>query len=131
MKTSIISLIALAVSAATAYPITGDDVKCRSGPGTTYAVKKTFKKGTDIDITCQTEGTNIFGNSIWDMTNDGCYVSDYYVKTGSNGYVTVKCQGSGCSPPKSNKATVDFIAGFESFVSTICKSNSFSTGNQN
>ena len=121
MKFLTLAVLASAISTATAYPITADDVKCRSGPGTSFAVKKTYKKGTDVDISCQTEGTDIFGNSIWDKTQDGCYVSDYYVKTGSDGYVTDKCEGSGCSPPKSNSATVDLIAEFEGFVSTICK----------
>jgi uncharacterized protein YraI len=121
MKFLTLAVLASAISTATAYPITADDVKCRSGPGTSFAVKKTYKKDTNVDISCQTEGTDIFGNSIWDKTQDGCYVSDYYVKTGSDGYVTDKCEGGGCSPPKSNSATVDLIAEFEGFVSTICK----------
>ncbi|KAJ2073165.1 hypothetical protein GGI16_008894, partial [Coemansia sp. S142-1] len=38
------------------------------------------------------------GNSLWDKTTHGCYVADYYVKTGSTGYVSGKCS-SGGSPP--------------------------------
>jgi uncharacterized protein YraI len=85
---------AVAFSVTNAYPITGDGVNCRSGPGTSYAIKKTYPKGTDIKISCQTSGTEVNGNSIWDKTEDGCYVSDYYVKTGTNGYVTTKCSSS-------------------------------------
>ncbi|KAJ5317365.1 hypothetical protein PENANT_c034G03376 [Penicillium antarcticum] len=79
-----------------AYPITGDTVNCRSGPGTSYSVVKSYKKGADVAITCQASGTDIKGDSIWDKTADGCYVADFYVKTGSSSYVTKKCNsGSG------------------------------------
>lgn len=87
--------VAFLSTSAFAYPITGTTVNCRSGPGTSYAVKKTYKKGDAVTITCQKEGPVISGNSIWDKTSDGCYVADYYVKTGSNGYVKPKCDGGG------------------------------------
>jgi hypothetical protein len=79
----------------TAYPITGDGVNCRSGPGTSYSVVKSYKKGADVSITCQAPGTDVKGDSIWDKTADGCYVADYYVKTGSSSYVTKNCDDSG------------------------------------
>jgi surface antigen len=85
--------LAVAASLASAYPSKADGLHCRSGPGTSYSSKKTYKKGADVKITCQTEGTTIFGNSIWDKTSDGCYVADYYIKTGKDGYVTTKCPG--------------------------------------
>ncbi|GJN69427.1 CHAP domain-containing protein [Purpureocillium lilacinum] len=90
------SAIGLA-SVASAFPITGSTVNCRAGPDTSSAVKKTYTKGTDVKIVCQTEGPTIEGNSIWDKTSDGCYVADFYVKTGKNGYVTDKCPGT--KPP--------------------------------
>jgi hypothetical protein len=77
------------------YPITGDGVNCRSGPGTSYSVVKSYKKGADVSITCQASGTDVKGDSVWDKTADGCYVADYYVKTGSSSYITKKCDGSG------------------------------------
>lgn len=86
---------AVAVSVTSAYPITGNGVNCRSGPGTSYAVKKVYAKGADIKVSCQTTGPSVNGNNIWDKTQDGCYVADYYVKTGTNGYVTKKCSASG------------------------------------
>ncbi|KAK4235773.1 N-acetylmuramoyl-L-alanine amidase sle1 [Achaetomium macrosporum] len=97
MKLAILAAFfqAVAFSVTNAYPISGDGVNCRSGPGTSYAVKKTYPKGTEIKISCQTEGTSVNGNSIWDKTQDGCYVADYYVKTGTNGYVTDVCGSSG------------------------------------
>ncbi|RYP11779.1 hypothetical protein DL767_010704 [Monosporascus sp. MG133] len=114
----------LACSTASAYLITGDSVNCRDGPGTSFKVLKTYQKGHDVSITCQTEGTDVSGNTIWDKTSDGCYVADYYVKTGSNGYVTDKCTNAPlppptCGAPKSNAATVNLIADFEGFVPNI------------
>ncbi|KXX79723.1 Uncharacterized protein YraJ [Madurella mycetomatis] len=93
--TSLFLTLAAAVSMVTAYPITGDGVNCRSGPGTNYKVIKSYKKGTDVKITCQVNGESINGNKIWDKTSDGCYVTDYYVKTGSNSMVTKKCSSGG------------------------------------
>jgi len=91
----VLSLLSFANAA---YPITGNTVNCRTGPGTSYGVKLTYKKGKKVDISCQTSGTSVNGNNIWDKTSDGCYVADYYVKTGTNGYVTKKCSG-GSKPP--------------------------------
>ncbi|KAK5993059.1 hypothetical protein PT974_06487 [Cladobotryum mycophilum] len=88
-----------------AYPITGETVNCRSGPGTSFDVKKSYKKDQDISVTCQTEGTSVNGNSIWDKTPDGCYVADYYVKTGSSGYVKEKCSGAP-APPSSGGGAI-------------------------
>ncbi|KAJ2608031.1 hypothetical protein H4S08_004603 [Coemansia sp. RSA 1365] len=101
LSIAVLALVTLA-SVTDAYPITGNTVNCRLGPGTSYSVKKSYKKGADVKITCQTSGTSVSGNSIWDKTSDGCYVADYYVKTGSNGYVTKKCSG-GSKPPSGGK----------------------------
>lgn len=123
MKTAFAALVFSLASIVSAYPITGDVVNCRTGPGTSYAIKKSYKKNQDISISCQTAGTSVNGNSIWDKTADGCYVADYYVKTGSSGYVTKKCTASsgGGSPSSSycktiNTAGVDLIAKWEGFV---------------
>lgn len=82
------------VSAGT-YPITADDVKCRSSAGTSHEVVRTYSKGTEVTVSCQKYGESIFGNNIWDMTGSDCYVSDYYVKTGSDGMVEPECDGGG------------------------------------
>ncbi|KAL3467007.1 hypothetical protein BJX64DRAFT_284155 [Aspergillus heterothallicus] len=75
------------------YPITATEVNCRSGPGTSYDIVTSYTKGTEVSISCQASGTSVNGNSIWDKTEDDCYVADYYVKTGTDGYVTDKCEG--------------------------------------
>lgn len=99
MKVAVFAALfqAVAVSVTSAYPITGNGVNCRSGPSTSDPIKKTYAKGSDVKVTCQTTGTSVNGNNIWDKTQDGCYVADYYVKTGTNGYVTDKCSSGGSS----------------------------------
>ncbi|KAJ1737720.1 hypothetical protein LPJ78_005926 [Coemansia sp. RSA 989] len=128
MKLSAIAafVLASATSFAKTYPVTANALSCRSGPGTSYAVKRTYAKGHQVSISCQTSGTSVNGNSIWDKTSDGCYVADYYVKTGVNGYVTSKCGGSsgggggssGSYCKKLNSAGVNLIAQWEGFVAS-------------
>ncbi|KAJ2556964.1 hypothetical protein EV175_001646 [Coemansia sp. RSA 1933] len=102
-----------------AYAIKADVVNCRTGPGTNYSIKTTYKKGQDISISCQAAGTDINGDSLWDKTPDGCYVSDYYVSTGSSNYVTTKCNaGSSSYCTTINTAGINLIAQFEGFVAS-------------
>jgi len=115
--------VAMASSLVSAYPITGTTVNCRAEPNTSSAVKKTYAKGVDVKLVCQTEGPVIEGNSIWDKTTDGCYVADFYVKTGKNGYVTDKCSGGGTPKPPSggfckglNAGGIEFVKAHEGFV---------------
>lgn len=93
------SILALSLAVAgplvDAYPITGNTVSCRSGPSTSFKAVRTYAKNTDVTVKCQTSGETIQGNYLWDKTSDGCYVADYYVKTGSNGMVTGPCKSSG------------------------------------
>ncbi|KAL9560756.1 hypothetical protein ACKAV7_015073 [Fusarium commune] len=113
MRIHIFAVHFLAVAPSTAFLITDEGVRCRSGPTTSHDIQRQFAKGTDVTITCQTEGTYIEGNALWDKTTFGCYVSDYYVATGSSGYVTSKCRS--CRAPKPNATTVNLIASFEGF----------------
>ncbi|KAK4042287.1 hypothetical protein C8A01DRAFT_44671 [Parachaetomium inaequale] len=93
-----LSLTALALAAAvpmvSAYPVKADSLNCRAGPGTSYDVVRKYKKGVDVKITCQTTGPSIEGDNLWDKTSDGCYVADFYIQTGTSGYVTDKCGDS-------------------------------------
>ncbi len=96
MQLSLIALgLAAAVPMVSAYPVKADTLNCRSGPGTSYKIVKTYKKNTDLKITCQIPGTSVEGTNLWDKTSDGCYVADYYVKTGTSGYVAAHCDASG------------------------------------
>ncbi|KAJ2806972.1 hypothetical protein H4R21_000661 [Coemansia helicoidea] len=72
-------------------------VNCRSSPSTSGKVVRTYTASDDISLTCQTSGQTVSGNSLWDKTTDGCFVADYYLKTGSTGYVVGKCDSGGGS----------------------------------
>ncbi|MYW70231.1 SH3 domain-containing protein [Streptomyces sp. SID8379] len=82
-------------SAAT-YPVApGYNVNVRSGPGTQYRVVRALPLGARVQILCQKPGTTVTGpygtTKIWDSIGVGEYVSDAYVKTGSDGYVAPRC----------------------------------------
>lgn len=82
-----------------AYPITADGVNCRTGPSTTYSVVKSYALNTEVELTCQTNGETVLGTTIWDKTTDDCYVTDAYVKTGSDGMVVAECEEDSEPPP--------------------------------
>ncbi|KAL5360645.1 hypothetical protein BJX96DRAFT_73122 [Aspergillus floccosus] len=91
--TNLLLSLAAALSMANAYTITGSEVNCRTGPSTNDGISRTYKKGDDVKLSCQTYGESVQGSTIWDKTTDGCYVADYYVKTGTTGMVTGECGG--------------------------------------
>lgn len=121
MRPFTLTFISIAGISVSAYAVTGSAVNCHAGPGTSFAVEKSYSQSEDVNIVCQTDGNSFNGSSVWDKTSGGCYVADYYVKTGSNGYIMSKCGGGSCAAPDSNKETVDLIAEFEGFVPTICE----------
>ncbi|EFL24241.1 conserved hypothetical protein [Streptomyces himastatinicus ATCC 53653] len=84
------------VAQAVTYPTApGYQVNVRSGPGTGYTLVKKLPANTRVAIRCQTHGQRVSGpygsTDIWDCIAPGQYVSDAYVKTGSDGFVTVSC----------------------------------------
>ncbi|MEV7526686.1 peptidase [Streptomyces sp. NPDC091371] len=78
------------------YPVApGYRVNVRSGPGTSYAIVKVLPYDAVVTIRCQCPGTTVSGpygtTNIWDCIGNGLFVSDAYVKTGSDGYVANRC----------------------------------------
>ncbi|MFF4100241.1 SH3 domain-containing protein [Streptomyces sp. NPDC001903] len=78
------------------FPVApGYRVNVRSGPGTNYSVIDTLPYGANVTIRCQCDGTTVSGpygtSDIWDCIGNGRFVSDAYVKTGSDGYVANRC----------------------------------------
>jgi uncharacterized protein YraI len=73
----------------------GVQLNVRSGPGTGYSIVGVLPAGAKVAIFCQTPGTTVTGtygtSNIWDSIDDGEFVSDAYVNTGSDGYVTSRC----------------------------------------
>ncbi|MFI6085300.1 hypothetical protein ACIBBB_30775 [Streptomyces sp. NPDC051217] len=78
------------------YPIApGYRVNVRSGPGTHYSVVRTLPYDVKVPVYCQKPGTSVNGpygtSNLWDNIANGQFVSDAYVKTGSDGYVAPRC----------------------------------------
>ncbi|MDI3388880.1 SH3 domain-containing protein [Streptomyces sp. B-S-A8] len=71
------------------------DVNVRSGPGTSYAKVGRLDAGSRVTLQCQTPGQTITGplgtTRIWSRIGTGRYVSDAYIRTGSDGYVAPRC----------------------------------------
>jgi uncharacterized protein YraI len=87
---------AATAQAATTYPVAPDvRLNVRSGPGTDYTIVRVLPEGSRVLIYCQSPGTTVTGpygtSNIWDNINNGQYVSDAYVNTGSDGYVASRC----------------------------------------
>lgn len=61
----------------------------RSGPGTSYGSVGWVAEGASVRISCQTTGTSIGGNQIWDyLPDEGGYVTDYYMNSGYSGWIS-------------------------------------------
>ena len=87
---------AATTAAVRSYPIApGVSLNVRSGPGTTYRIVRVLPEGSHVSIICQKPGQTVTGpygtSNIWDGIASGEYVSDTYVKTGSDGYVAPLC----------------------------------------
>jgi uncharacterized protein YraI len=73
----------------------GVRLNVRSGPGTSYPVVRVLPYDAEVIIYCQSPGTKVNGyygtSSIWDNISSDQFISDAYVDTGSDGYVTGRC----------------------------------------
>ncbi|MGW2596253.1 SH3 domain-containing protein [Streptomyces klenkii] len=89
-------LSARSAAASVYYPVApGQQVNVRRGPNTGSQIVRVLPEDSRIAIRCQTRGETITGpygtTDIWDSIAPGQYVSDAYVKTGSDGFVTIRC----------------------------------------
>ncbi|MFE7430119.1 SH3 domain-containing protein [Streptomyces sp. NPDC014735] len=78
------------------YPIApGYRVNVRRGPGTQYGIVRTLPYGMRVPVYCQKAGERVTGpygtSNIWDNIANGQFVSDAYVRTGSDGYIAPRC----------------------------------------
>ncbi|MFG3207181.1 SH3 domain-containing protein [Streptomyces sp. NPDC048192] len=94
---TVLSLPASAASTDLRYYSVAPGVRLnvRSGPGTSYNIVRVLAEGAKVPIFCQTPGTTVTGpygtSNIWDNIDNGEYVSDTYVQTGSDGYIAPRC----------------------------------------
>ncbi|EKD01964.1 glycoside hydrolase family 24 protein [Trichosporon asahii var. asahii CBS 8904] len=117
LVSALLTTVLAATASAASYPIKTDGVRCRSGPGTSYDIKKTYSAGDKVTLSCYKTGTSVEGNTYWDKTGDGCYVSDYYVKTGSTTPVVSKCGSTSTGTPGCSWVNADGIALIQEFES--------------
>ena len=86
----------------------GAALKVRSAPTTASSVVGTRADGAKITITCQTYGEKVSGtygtSKVWDKLKAGGYVSDTFVKTGSDGLVAPLCAGTTTPPPATGQS---------------------------
>ncbi|KAJ1664017.1 hypothetical protein EV178_004474 [Coemansia sp. RSA 1646] len=106
-----------------------DSLNCRTGPNTNSQVVHSYKPTDDVSLVCQTSGETVQGNTIWDKTVDGCYVSDYYIHTGSNGYVAKKCDDTTAEPASTDDAEPSNDGGSSSNADSGSGDNSGSSDN--
>jgi cell wall-associated NlpC family hydrolase len=85
-----------------AFPTTAE-LNGRSTKSVTGAAVKVYPLGGTVTIKCQAYGAYAYGSYIWDKTSEDLWVADYYVRTGTTGFVSnmPRCdndQPSGGSP---------------------------------
>ncbi|MEV0000591.1 SH3 domain-containing protein [Streptomyces sp. NPDC050848] len=90
------ALEGVSTMSAVRYPVApGYRVNVRSGPGTQYRIVRTLALDVRVPILCQTTGERVTGpygtTNIWDNIASGEFISDAYVKTGSDGFVAKRC----------------------------------------
>jgi uncharacterized protein YraI len=88
--------VTAAAAALRSYPVApGYRLNVRSGPGTGYSLVRVLPEGSRVAINCQRPGERVTGpygtSNVWDNIGSGQYVSDAYVRTGSDGYVAPRC----------------------------------------
>ena len=88
--------LSMAFAGGGGYPLAaGYRVNVRQGPGTNTPVVRQLPAGSQITIRCQRRGEWVTGpcgtSNLWDSIGPNQYVSDAYVRTGSNGMVAPDC----------------------------------------
>jgi uncharacterized protein YraI len=87
---------ATSASASTLYQVAPIvQLNVRRGPGTSYQIVKVLPYDANVTIYCQSPGTKVSGyygtSTIWDNIGPDQFISDAYVNTGSDGYITGRC----------------------------------------
>lgn len=68
---------------------------------TNHAYPNRYPAGYSVNVQCQDSGPVAYGSSVWDLTTDGLWVADYYVRTGYSGFDPnlPRCSGGSTPPP--------------------------------
>jgi len=49
-----------------------------------HAFPDKYPAGSSVQVVCQDTGASAYGSKVWDLTSDGLWVPDFYVRTGSS-----------------------------------------------
>lgn len=78
-------LAVVATASAATYYVSGTGgggLNARSAPNTSASIVAHYAEGAALDISCQTNGTEVNGATwVWDKLSNGSYVSDYFTST--------------------------------------------------
>lgn len=93
---SLVSMVPAMAAATGTVQTAGDPLNVRRAPTTAATVVRTVANGASVSIDCQTAGQSVTGplgtSTLWDYIPAlGGYISDTYVKTGSDGRVAPDC----------------------------------------
>lgn len=61
-----------------------------------------YPAGSSVLVVCQAAGERVRGSAVWDLTSDGLWVADHFVRTGTSGFSPDLPR---CSGPRSYVAT--------------------------
>ena len=61
-----------------------------------------YPAGSSVLVVCQASGERVRGSAVWDLTSDGLWVADHFVRTGTSGFSPELPR---CSGPRSYVAT--------------------------
>ncbi|KAJ1881029.1 hypothetical protein LPJ57_001866 [Coemansia sp. RSA 486] len=125
-----LSALLLASQAAAYDIIHASSLNCRAKPSSSSKLVKVYQMGEDVDILCQIKGQTIRGNSVWDYTQDDCYVADFYLQTGFSSMFKDLCEGSSASSGTSKSSSTTKSTGTSSSTNTSGNSSSSSSSEE-
>lgn len=64
-----------------------------------HAYINKYPSGTSVTVKCQDSGPNAYGSTVWDLTTDDLWITDYFVRTGYSGFdpTLSRCPGGAAS----------------------------------
>ncbi|KAJ2698490.1 hypothetical protein FB645_005616 [Coemansia sp. IMI 203386] len=125
-----LSALLLASQAAAYDIIHASSLNCRAKPSSSSKLVKVYQMGEDVDILCQIKGQAIRGNSVWDYTQDECYVADFYLQTGFSSMFKDLCEDSSASSGTSKSSSTTKSTGTSSSTNTSGNSSSSSSSEE-
>jgi GH24 family phage-related lysozyme (muramidase) len=93
---------ASAVVGPQSFPVTAALDGRTARKGGNHAAVDRYPAGSSVLVVCQDAGEPVRGSSVWDLTSDGLWIPDHFVRTGTAGFAPELPR---CSGPRSYEAT--------------------------